>query len=108
MVRAYRNNHYVLDNHIRPQHHFVGPKINSVYRYQTDLTPIAIKILKTVGLRPRNKNLLVNKKNTASEHHTGTDKIYNMGKIEATSEASEIIKKFYAPDFELHRESEIV
>lgn len=49
MFARYARDPYTLANHIRPQHHFVGPKIRRVFRYERGLTAIFREIVRALG-----------------------------------------------------------
>lgn len=105
MLSAYQQNNYILDNHMRPQLQFIGPKIRKIYQYRDNLTPIAIEILRAVGLRPKEK-LVMPKRNTAEEHFPRKKQNVHHNTQDDMDYAREIIEDFYAVDYQLLQKSE--
>ena len=48
----YERNPYVLANHIRPQHEFIGPAISAIFKYEDGLDAALTEVLRMAGVTP--------------------------------------------------------
>ena len=99
MVREYHGNPWVFDNHIRPQHHFVGPGIAEVYRYEDGLESIALDIFAKLGLdiAVKDRTSFIPRENTA-EQHFGV--ALRKSDITVSDASRALIKTVYRTDFD--------
>lgn len=94
LAEIYEREPYVLDNHIRPQFHFVGPKISKVYRFENGLENCIRDVLANVGVELRAANGFLKKENSAQQHHGR-----NSEDVEMTERTKDLMHEVYAEDF---------
>ena len=95
----YEKDPFFLDNHIRPQSHFVGPKINRVYKYEDGIHEILASVLRRVGFRTDGQTIAhrVPHKNRRQSH---TDQPYTDQHFGWDISAAREFEIFYKNDFE--------
>ena len=81
----YASNKYVLDNHIRPQHEFLLPDMD-VMKLEDGMQSIFSQMSKSIDINIPETSAHINKS-------TGLD-------ISVGFESKELIRSFYASDFE--------
>jgi hypothetical protein len=94
--REYALNPYIHDNHVRPQHEFVGPDITRIFKFEEGLDKIISEVFKDMKIT--SKSPISIKKLNASEDHLPDG--LNSSTIEMTPETEALIRKFYEKDFE--------
>ena len=88
----YNKDPFLLGNHIRPQHEFVGKLISNVYRFEDGLEVAVEKALKVAGLEVDGGPVL-DKINTRDE--AGLDPMLS---VEMTHDTHRMIMQFYEAD----------
>jgi hypothetical protein len=83
---------YLLSNHIRPQHQFVGPKIQHVFKFENGLEDPILKVLSkcNVNISTPKGEILTRSNNT---QRVALDTVL-------TTETKQKIRHFYAEDYE--------
>lgn len=85
-LKRFKKNPYVLDNHIRPQHEFIGPKVR-VFRLEDGLDPVAKIAFRRLGLTY---------KAPTTPHVRKSQHVV----IDIEQSTLEALRAFYAADFE--------
>jgi hypothetical protein len=88
VLKQYKKNPYIFDNHIRPQVDFVGPRVK-VFKLEDGLNPAAKMAFRRLGLTYRKPDTPHVRKST----HT---------LITIEQSTLEMIRLFYAADFEAY------
>ena len=96
LFEQYNKNPYVLDNHLRPQSHFIGPKINAIYRYEEGLENTIRHVLLALKLRPLNNSPTAPQLNTGNHLMTAVIAQHPEHRI---ARAMEMVEEFYDIDF---------
>lgn len=91
----YTRNPYVLANHIRPQHEFIGPKIKHIFKYEDGLNAALERVFEIAGM-PLSSEVILDKLNTREESIGEAQ-----SKITMTDETRQRILDFYEKDFTL-------
>ena len=98
----YAENPYILDNHIRPQHMFSGPKLAKTYRYEDGLEAIFTDVCEACGLVVDRGRLDEDAK--FIDRINGSEAYLGDGRTSADIEASDAtvqkIRDFYRQDYE--------
>lgn len=94
--REYAKNPFVFDNHIRPQHQFVGEHIRRVFKYEDGLNTICAQVFQDSGLKVRGDIAIKNA--NSSEEYLGKDR--SSGSIEVASSTRDKVYRFYERDYE--------
>jgi hypothetical protein len=84
-LNQYRKNTFVLDNHLRPQYHFVNDKVE-IYRFESGLDQIVKKLSSEIGTQPPSK---------LSRHNASERK-----EVIFSNEALEAVNEIYKNDFD--------
>ena len=91
----YQSNPFILDNHIRPQSEFIGPKIKTIYKYEEGLNTVVESIFKDLKIQTI-KPVEIERLNTSEEYLSNGLKASD---IEIKSATKDKIMKFYEADF---------
>lgn len=91
----YEGDQYILGNHIKPQHLFLGPKIRKTYKYEEGLEKIIDSVLASLGLAV-DDGVSLDRMNTSADFYAGppVDMV-------ASRKTIDMIVEFYKRDFEL-------
>ena len=96
VFEKYQSNPYFMDNHLRPQSEFVGPKIKRVFKYEDGMEQIISEVFKECKITISSGEIKLPKKNTSQEY---LPEGMSMEDIKMSDETRKKIVKFYKDDF---------
>ena len=91
----YESNPYLLANHIKPQSHYLGPKIRKVFKYEEGLEKIIHAVFLAMGFSPL-EEIALERINTGDDFHREFS-----GDLAMNNKTVNRIVEFYRRDFEL-------
>ena len=89
----YERNPYVLANHIRPQHEFVGPAITAIFKYEDGLDAAITQVLQLAGVSTEDP-VKLERVNTRAQTKAATNL-----RTEMSAATRDKITRFYERDF---------
>ena len=97
MINNYQKNNFFFDNHIRPQSHFHGEKIKSVYKFENGLDNVIKDLFGQLNLQIKSgsKKPLITKENSSENFKLKMAK----SDIRVSDKTIDKIKIFYKSDF---------
>jgi hypothetical protein len=97
-MTRYQRDPYTFDNHLRPQHQFLGPMIRTFYRYEQGLDAIARDVLAKIGVSLESGPVHVPRKNSAEQLFGEGIKSSDVAMSDSTLKR---LKDFYRVDLEM-------
>ena len=88
VFNEYSKNNFFLANHIRPQHHFVGPSIKRIFKYEDGLNNIVQQVFSDCGITLSKRIEMPTTNNTNYPN-----------KIDISDNIIQMVNEFYAEDF---------
>jgi hypothetical protein len=91
VFNQYEKNPYFMANHVKPQHLFVGPKIQKVYKFEDGLDVAFANVLATCGIKLTSANPM-----SQGRYNSTSDVVLD---TTLTQKSLRRIEAFYAEDF---------